>query len=368
MAVRVLQRMAGLNRGGLETFVMNVYRAIDRSKVQFDFLLNSEQGDYVEEAKSLGANIYVIPSRNKGFFEYSKNLDIFFKEHAKKYVAIHQHAPTLSSIDPLIYAKKHGVKTRIIHAHSSSLSGKSKLHYILHAINKYRIGNIATHYYVCSEKANDWFFNYTSLKNKSEMINNGIDANKYVFDHEIRDKIRNEFGINHDTVVLGHVGRFMFVKNHLFLLDIFDHYHKINPNSKLLLIGTGELFEQVKSKVEELKLKDSVIFTGVRGDVNELMMAMDVFVMPSLFEGLPMVLVEAQATGLLCICSDTISTDASLTGDIKWMSLDKFPNEWSDLILKELTQHIRNNRYSIICKKGFDISTTANFLQNIYFQ
>lgn len=366
---RVLQIMGGLKRGGLETFAMNIYRSIDRSEIQFDFLLTQVVGgDYEEEAKSMGANIYHLPARNKGYKAYRKALDDFFREH-HDYIAIHEHISSLTSIEPAYYAKKYGIPVRIFHSRSSSIQKSLRLHWvhtILHYLNKPKVHSYATHYLGCSDKALDWMYKYTGVRSGALMVNNGIDCEQYAFKKNVRAEVRKEFCIDADDFVIGHVGRFIPLKNQGFLVDIVDELHKTMPSAKLLLVGEGDTMDEIKAKVSDKGLEKSVIFTGVRSDVARLMQAMDIFVMPSWFEGLPVSLVEAQAAGLPVVASESISHDSDITENILFKSINESVEEWVESIVKWKEKCGRPNNIEKIKKAGFDSKTTVKQLVKIY--
>lgn len=360
---RVLQ-MTGLNRGGLETFVMNVYRKIDRNKIQFDFLTETPDGDYAEEIRSMGGRIFPIRPRNKGFVAYYRALDSFFAGHSNEYCAVHQHISSLSLASSLYYARKYGIRTRVLHSHSSSISA-NKLHYLLHYSTKLFVPYLATDYFGCSDKALDWMFNGTGVRSKAKMINNGIDVNLFRYNDEKRHVVRKELGID-GCHVLGHVGRFSTVKNHRFLINIFHNYHQNHPNSKLLLVGNGGLMDDVRKQVKDLQLADDVLFLGVRTDIPDLLQAMDIFVMPSLFEGLPVSLVEAQCTGLPVLVTDVVSHDTEMTEAFHYMSLENSAEEWADEINTILSSYRRRDNSEAIARHGFDINTTVSELSQLY--
>lgn len=366
---RVLQIMGGLRRGGLETFAMNMYRAIDRNQIQFDFLLTQEQnGDYEQEAKSLGARIYHLPARNKGYLAHKKALNDFFREH-NEYIAVHMHASSLTSIDPLVYAKKYGIPIRILHSHSSSIQKSVRFHYVhmlIHHYNKLRVSKLATHYLGCSDKALNWMYKNTGIYSKAIMINNGIDTSQYSFNADVRAIIRKELGIDDDSIVVGHVGSFIPLKNQTFLVDVLNSLHLAKVKVKLLLVGAGPTFEEVKAKIHSLGLDDYAILTGVRSDVSRILQAMDVFVMPSWFEGLPVSLVEAQASGLPIVASSTISSDSDITGTIFFKSIEETPSDWASSILEWKNKICRPNNIDKIKLAGFDSKTTVDHLVNIY--
>lgn len=366
--INVLQISGTLARSGQETFIMNVYRAIDRSKFNFDFLVFTESTDgFYAEAESMGAKIHRLPVKRRRLYRYIKALDSFFKKWASYYDVIHFHTCSLTTVMPLYYAKKYGIKTRIIHSHSSSIS-KGLHNFILHTLNKTFIGDLATDYLACSDLALDFFYSGTKVQSKAVVIKNGINLELFRFKYNIREETRKRLNLK-DKYVVGHVGRLSKVKNHKFLIDVFYNLKKEKPNSVLLLIGTGELFTELKEKVNQLNLLDSVFFMGERTDVAALMMAMDVFVFPSFFEGLPFTLIEAQAVGLPIFCSDTISRTVNVTGQISFFSLDKSPKDWSKLILKNSCNRVvldPGDLNKIITNKGYSIKSTANQLETIY--
>jgi len=366
--IRVLQVFGRLGRGGLETFVMNLYKAIDKAQIQFDFLLTSPGGEYETEAKSLGARIFYTNARALGLRQYKIALDTFFAEHSGEFQAIHVHASSLSSIEPLVYAKKYGVPIRIIHSHSSSVKRNLKtrlIHQVLHLINKTRIRSLATHYWGCSDKALDWMYAYTGIRSKAIMINNGIETSKFTFNVQVRDEVRNEFELANQFIV-GHVGSFIHVKNHSFLINLFSVLLKDISDAKLMLIGDGELRYDIIKQVQSLGIENSVILTGSRGDVNRLLQAVDLLIMPSFFEGLPVSLVEAQAAGLPILASNTISNDVAITPNIKFLSLKEGLSVWLEAIKNIHKDFVRQDSTEYIVNAGFDINQTASFVCDIY--
>lgn len=363
--IKVLQVLAGLGRGGMETFIMNVYRSIDRESVQFDFLLRSKGGAYIPEAESLGANIFYIGKRHEGFIQFWNNLDLFFREHAKDYAAVHVHTSTLSSVEPLYYAKKYGVPVRIVHSHSSSVSG-NKLHYISHYLCKLFIKSWATDYLGCSKEANEWLFKYTGIYSRAIMVPNGVLSDDYKYSAEIRKQLRDELNLKVDDLVVGHVGRFAWMKNHKFLLDVFKKILESNPHSKLMLVGKGPLMEVTKCYAKSIGVDNNVLFMGLRNDVSRLLQTMDVFIFPSIYEGLPVCLVESQASGLLTICSDTVSHDSSITNCIYYLRLEDGADRWCSFVMEKMKNFKRIDQTPTIKSHGYDIKETATLLKSIY--
>ena len=295
--IRVLHVIASMNIGGAETFIMNVYRNIDRSKVQFDFLLHTDKNcAYNSEIISLGGKIFSIPSRNQGVLKNHYALNRFFKRNPK-YRIVHQHLSSLSYIEPLKIASRYGVPIRILHSHSTR-EGGSILHKYIHNVNKLSVKKYATHYFACSDLAAKWIIGKKQYNAKEfTIINNGIETENFIYNTNIRKSMRDKLGIG-DKFVVGHIGNFVYPKNHVFLIDIFKVIHQKDIKSILILVGDGKLRNEIEEKIINEGLKDSVILTGVRKDIPNLLQAMDVFIMPSFYEGLPVTLVEAQAAGL----------------------------------------------------------------------
>lgn len=354
--IRVAQMMTEMNYGGVEMVVMNYYRHIDRSKVQFDFfVLEGSEIPQREEIERLGGRIYIVP-HYKHLVQYEKTLIRLFKEN--NYKIVHSHMNTLS-VFSLRAAKKAGVPVRIAHNHSTAGKGEYKKNLV-----KYMLRPFAKVYptdlFVCSHLAGDWLYgkntNYT-------VFNNAIELDKFVYNEQIREKIRKQYHIE-NKFVIGHVGRFCYQKNHDFLIDIFEKVHEREKEAILLLIGEGELEDEIKAKVHRLGLDECVIFAGTCSNVNEMYQAMDVFVLPSRYEGLPVVGVEAQAAGLPCLFSINVTKETKLLDNVFFENaLDKYIED----VLNELNMK-RINVAEKIKQAGFDIEEEANKLQDIYLK
>lgn len=357
--IRVLQVVTHMNRGGLETMLMNYYRHIDRNQVQFDFLVHrAERADYDDEIESLGGRIYRLPRLNPWSPSYLKALDSFLGSHTE-YQIIHVHQDCLSSVI-LKAAKEHHIPVRIAHSHSSNQDKDWK--YPIKLFYRGQIHKYATALFACGQQAGQWMF----CGHPFRILNNAIDANAYAFSPSVRTNIRLKLGIPNNAYVVGHVGRFSPPKNHSRLLDIFAEIHRRDHRAMLLLVGddTCELGNEIHKKAKDLGLTNNVIFTGVRSDVNTLLQAMDVFVFPSNYEGLPVTLVEAQAAGLPCYISDHVPMDCILTDLVKIVSLSASPSIWADNILSPKAD--RRNTYAEIVAAGFDIAENTKWLQNYY--
>uniref|UniRef100_UPI004048D9F7 glycosyltransferase family 1 protein n=1 Tax=Mariniflexile sp. TaxID=1979402 RepID=UPI004048D9F7 len=375
LPIRVLQVLTIMNRGGAETMIMNYYRNIDRNKVQFDFLLHRPQeGVFEKEIIALGGRIYKIPSISpKNYFSYTKKLDSFFKQHPE-YKIIHSHLNALSSI-VLKIAKNNGVSIRIAHSHTSlchlNLNPFSKSRHSLNFIFKYFVQNLvkssvpknATIYFACGEKAGVWLFG-EKMMDKIKIINNAIPSPIFSYQSEKATATRKELNINNEHLVIGHVGNFVPEKNHLFLILVFHEIKKIVEHSKLILVGGGNV-SMVEAKAKELNLEKDVLFLGVRSDVPSILMAMDVFVFPSTNEGLPVTLIEAQASGLRITASNEISKELNITGLVDFISLNESPGHWAKNIIAS-ANYDRKNTVKKIIDANYDIVNNAQMLQNFY--
>ena len=355
--VRVLHIVTNMDRGGLETMLMNYYRHMDREKIQFDFLEHRmDRAAYDDEIESLGGRIFRLPRLNPLSSDYYHALNAFFAAHPE-YRIVHSHLDCMSAY-PLGAAKNAQVPVRIAHAHSTSQDRNWKL--VFKLISKKLISLYTTDLFACSADAGEWMFGTKDV----HILPNAIDIERYAFNLLIRNQTKKALGLD-DAFVIGHVGRFSAVKNHSFLTDIFAQIKRQEPNSKLLLVGAGSEMQAVQQKVKTLGLGADVIFTGVRNDVANLMQAMDVFVFPSLYEGLGIVLIEAQAAGLPCVVSDTIPREAYLTDLVTAEKLSSSVEKWAEKILKK-RDFPRTDRRDEIAAHGFDITTEAVKLQEFY--
>ncbi|WP_062059384.1 glycosyltransferase family 1 protein [Aquimarina longa] len=374
--IRVLQVLTIMNRGGAETMVMNYYRNLDRSKVQFDFLLHrQERGVFDDEIENLGGKIYRLQNINfKNLSKYKKALDNFFIDH-KEYKIVHSHLNALS-VFVLNSAKKNGVSIRIAHSHTSlynlNLNPFSKerhslgfaFKFIVQNLLKRNITKYANHYFSCGDKAGIWLY---GKKNMSEVrtINNAIDSSKFIYDPEKSLQIKTELNLK-DKLVVGHVGNFVPEKNHQFILQTFQELIKIKDDCLLLLVGGGPNKSVFERMAKEMNLEKNILFLGVRSDVPVLLQAMDVFLFPSTNEGLPVTLIEAQASGLRIIASDEISKELNITGQVDFMSLEESPQLWAKKLLSISSSHKENTMKKII-DGNYDIHNNALLLQEFYY-
>ena len=355
---RVLQVVTHMECGGLESMLMNYYRHVDRKKIQFDFLVHrQERAAFDDEIESLGGKIYRLQRLVPWSKSYLAALNAFFDEHPE-YKIIHVHQDCLSSVI-LKAANQHGVPVRIAHSHSANQD--KNLKYPIKLWFKRTIPEYATHLFACGKNAGDWMFGGAPY----QIINNAIDAAAYAYDPAKRAEMRRQLGLT-DELVVGHVGRFNQPKNHPFLLEIFTALLKKEANAVLLLVGGGEDMPKIQAKAQTLGIAERVRFLGVRSDVADLLQAMDIFVFPSLYEGLPVTMVEAQASGLPCIISDKVPPECILTdGLVDIMPLSEAPEAWAAKIL-EKRSILRTDHHTEITAHGFDITTEAAKLQEFY--
>lgn len=361
--IRVLQVVNAADRGGAETMAMNIYRNIDRNKIQFDFTNHSgRDAAYESEIKSLGGRILYLPKfKGYNYFQYVGAWKRLFREHPE-YEIIHIHNYNIAGIVAKV-ARRMGVKVVITHAHSSQLNmpiiRKIAFYSLHHSLMKY-----TTHFFSCGRKAASFLF---GKKIRYTLIPNAIDTDSFKYNIEARNKIRNRFDINEDITVYGHVGSFRTPKNHDFLIDIFVEIVKRQPNSILILVGSGELQPAIRSKVERLQLSDKIIFAGQQSNVDEWLSAFDIFLMPSLWEGFPVSVIEAQCAGLPCAISDCIDHDTDLTGQVKYISLDSSPMRWADRILS-ISKTNRVEMGSIVEESPFNIRDMVSNISNFYIK
>ena len=339
--IYVLVLMTVMDRAGAETMVMNYLRHIDRNKIQMDFLINrAEQSDYEKEIRSLGSKVYHMSPLYPGkFHQYKKEFRDFLQKHPE-YKIIHSHLEERSYY-ALKIAKEEGVPVRIAHAHSVPKGHDMKM--IMRRYFRKKLDKYYTHAFACGEKPARWLFGNTE---HVTIMKNAIDTDVFQYDENVRAKIRKSLKIKEKELVIGHIGRFVEEKNQMFLVDIFNEVHNQCPDSRLLFIGGGKpktevkYKEKVRKKVRELGLGSKVQFLGVRKDINELLQGIDVLVMPSVSEGFPVVLVEAQSAGTLCLVSDVVSNEVNVTGELQYQGIEQDAVEWANKILSMAQDHM----------------------------
>lgn len=370
--VKVLYFVDRMLRGGIQSLVIDWVSRFDKQKIHVDFLLLDDGKEYELEQtlKELGCTVYKL----KGiwvktpidFIKYKYAVKSFFKEH-HDYKVVHMHSSSKNYMI-LKYAKKYDIPIRIAHSHNIDFQTKNSLKKLIGNLFKKPLIKYATDYFACSKIAGEWLFGKDIVEsNKFRVIHNAIDYDKFKYNSSIRKKMREEFNFKESDIVIGHVGRFVEQKNHSFLIDVFYKCYEQNNNYKLLLVGTGELEEFIKEKVKSLGIENNVIFAGFQSNVNDYMHAMDLFVFPSLFEGLGLVLIEAQACGLPCFCTaNTIPKDVKILNNLQFISLNDSALEWAKKIISSKLRINDNNTYKEFKKMNYLISDIVIELEDKY--
>ncbi|MBO0479512.1 glycosyltransferase [Vagococcus fluvialis] len=372
--IRVMQVGMTENRGGLESYIMNLYRNIDRNKIQFDFFtLKGQKIAYQEEIESMGGRIYDIGYKKREILNHYLRFPVtFFKKHPEIKI-IHFHKTSLIDIDYVLLSHFSQVPIRIIHSHSSSNMFKSgRLIKTIESWNVKNIDKFVTNKLACSKVAGEWLFPGSDYK----IVKNTIDTSKFKFNHLNRIEIREKYHIPLDAYVIGHIGYFTDVKNHSFIIDIFIKLIQSGENFYLVLIGDGQLKEEILEKVKRHGLSDKVIFTGSVDSVYKYLSAMDLFILPSKFEGFPISAVEAQCSGLPTLLSDSITNEVKILENCSFLPINS-SDKWKEKIMEEkkIKNEIFNESdYELLRKKaslsvkenGYDIEVEAMNMENFY--
>ncbi len=361
--IRILHMIGSLNIGGSQSMIINLHKAIDKTKIQFDYIIDHPSHLYYEPViRELGGRIFVLPSFNGlNFITIRKAWQTFFDEH-KEYRILHSHIRSYASIY-LPVAHKAGVKT-IIHSHSTS--NGSGLSAIVKRALQFPLRYQADSFFACSKEAGAWLFGKKIVNGKNfHILQNAIDCNKYRFNQNTRDEYRKAMNLT-DKKVFIHVGRFHPAKNHLFLLNLFAEIYKKDKKAVLLLVGDGELRSVIEKKIEELNIQKSVFVLGNRSDVPDLLQSADCFLFPSIWEGLGMVAIEAQAVGLPCICSTGVPQMVSVVPDLCYFLPTDDMQKWVDLASKLHPSYFETSNY--LRKSGYDIKVTAKEMMLFYMK
>lgn len=360
--IRILHFVSSLSKSsGVMSVIMNYYRYIDRNKVQFDFIyFKDADNTYEKEIKCYGGKTYFI---SKPSLKPSFKAELIKIINGKDYTALHNHLVFLTFyLAPI--AKKNGIKNIITHSHATMYSDKP-ISSFRNRLLCLRLKRHATHYFACSNAAGEFLYGKKSMEAGDVLVvNNAIDCEKFKFNKMVRNKVRNELGLE-DNFVIGHIGRFNEQKNHMFLIEIFAALLKKDKQAKLVLVGEGLLYERVKERIKQKKIGDNVVLLGKRDDVHELLQGMDAFLLPSLFEGLPVVGVETQASGLPIVMSKNITQEIGLI-NYEYISLGQEAELWADKILRMPRNVERSKAYKILMDSGFEISIEAKKLEKIY--
>ena len=363
-----------LKKGGTENVMINIVKNIDRDRFHIDFLIFDKTPDLSDDKKyleSLGCRFYQITARGADRKLHNRELDEFFRDH--EYDIVHTHMDAIGE-EALKAAKKHGIKALIAHSHNTDQLDNPKglrdhLHKCYLIYEKHLLRRYAEYFVACSPEAGKWLFgDKICNSDKYLLLKNAIDSSAYAYDEETRNAVRKELGLEGRKVII-HVGQFRTQKNHGKVIDVFDELHKRDASFALVLVGTGEEQDNIKAKAEELGLREDVLFLGNRNDIPELLMSADVFLFPSLYEGLGIALLEAQAADLICVVSDTIPELAVLTEKVKAVNLTENASVWGDIVEEMMEKYtVRRDRSELFAEKGYDISAQIKVLESFYMK
>lgn len=361
--IRVLHMIGSLNIGGSQAMIINLHKVVDRSKVQFDYVIDhSDHLHFAPIVEKLGGKIFTLPTfKGYNFLDVTKAWKRFFKEHPE-YKILHSHVRSYASLY-LPIARKAGLKT-IIHSHSTS-NGKGVAS-VVKRIMQYSLRFLADYFFACSKESGIWLFGKNVAESeKFHILRNAIDIEKYQFNPKVREEYRKQLGLGGKKAFI-HVGRFHPAKNHTFLLNLFAEIHKRDDNTVLLLAGDGALRSAIERQIAELELQDSVVLLGNRSDVPNLLQVADCFLFPSLWEGLPVTVIEAQAAGLPVVCSDSITKEVVVTDLVEMLPLNQSLTAWVDAVISK-TNIVRNsNIKEAVIAAGYDIHSSARWLEMFY--
>lgn len=355
--IKILFTGLSQNMGGIESFLINVYRNIDKEKFDISFLIfKGKKVCFYDELKAKNVKFFEITSRKENYFKFVREIKQVYKENNFDY--IHFNLVNFNCPERIILAKKYSSAKLIIHSHNGNIVNTAK-NQLLHSIGKIILKNIDCIRLACGEEAGKFLFGNKNY----DIITNGIEVNKFKFNNNYKDEYRKKFNINNEFVI-GLIARFDEQKNHSFLIDIFNEYVKLNKNCKLVLVGEGRLQEQIKNKVKKLELSNKVLFLGKRTDSNKLYSLFDVYVMPSLFEGLSISIIEAQANGLQCYTSTDVDKNSNITGNVNFLPLTLAPEQWAKKISEK--DNKRDERIYEKIPEIYDIEYTVSKLTKIY--
>lgn len=364
--MKILQVGLGNNPGGMEAFVMNYFRELAKQGISFDFVSMYGTIAHEEEILKLGGRVFYVPNVKKDYFGYVKAFREFLAR--ERYDVVHVNMLSAANIVPLRLAKEAGVGKVIAHSHNASAPGLVRK--LMDGMNRPKLNRYVNQKLACSEKAGRWLFGDKAYEaGEVTLVANAIQTDKYGFSEENRQEIRRQLGIPEDGLLVGHVGRFQVQKNHEAIIHIFHEVQKKASDARLCLIGDGELKEQIQEQARKAGILDKIIFTGVCPDVERYLSAMDVFLFPSLFEGLPFTLLEAQANGLPCVISDEITREAVISGEnVRMVSLAESPVKWADAVfaMNKVGRVQREAAAGRLAAAGFDIHEEAQKLLQLY--
>lgn len=359
---RVLQFVPGFLSGGIESLLMGLFRCMDKSRLQFDFLVDTQEAlPEFEEIRSAGGRVFQLGRFLDAPLRYQREVGRILDTYSEEYLAVHCHTVT-RALPILLAARRRGIDKRILHSHTDSLQGSRQA--LIAPVISAATAPLATDFWACSEAAGRFSFERRAFK----VFRNTIRTSQFAFDSEDRSRVRLRLGIDSCDLVIGHTGRFTFQKNHDLLIRVFASLHAQCPNTRLLLLGEGPLEAEMRSLVEALGVADAVCFVGLQSDVTAYLSAMDVFFLPSHNEGFCISLLEAQANGLPCLAADVIQDDVQVTPLVRTCSLEKPLEHWTDALMGLATRQKgqRGSYWEMIRNAGFDTALQLERLIGMY--
>lgn len=368
-SVRVLVIGMSPQKGGIETMLMNFFRNTDKEKVQYSLLTFCSECVYESEIQSFGIPVYHITRRGVNPIKNYTELTEFYKAHAEEYDFIWYHLSSASNCLPVTLAKKYTNAKIICHSHGTSFDSRAlfrPIHLLFDKINNPKLLKCTDFCFACSQAAGDWLFKGSDKP--ITVIKNGIPIEKYRYSEETRNRVRSEMQLQ-DSFVIGHAGRFCEAKNQPFIVDVFNAFQKAYPNTVLLLAGEGETQTAVREQVKRLGLTNKVRFLGFRDDFATLLQAFDLFLMPSLYEGLPISAIEAQTAGVPCLLADTITQETAITDLVNFMSLEDAPERWAERIAAIQKKTIERSQYAtIVSDAGYSDEQTVDDVVDFFLK
>ena len=350
------------NRGGMESVIMNYARALYKEDFRFDYITYNGHPYCQDEITELGGRCFIVAGRSKYPIKNQRELSWIFREHGVEYSALWYNCCLITDMNILKLADKAGIPKIIVHSHNSKPMG-NLVQNRMHESNKKKIKRYATDFWACSQSAGEFFYSKSILKSPEyRVIKNAINTENFVFDENARQELRAELGVGPENLLLGNVGRFHPQKNQEFLLEIFKETVNLRPEARLVIVGQGELESKLKKSAADMGISDKVIFTGQRSDVAKLYSAMDAFALPSLYEGLPVTLVEAQTSGLACFTSSEAVTDeAAATSELKFLSLKDGARKWAEALaeIQLISSEKRMETGKKLCQSDWNIDLAA---------
>lgn len=364
---KILMVTGSLRIGGMENVAMNIARYIDENQFQINFVVYGDEiGEYENEVKKLGGKVYHIPFPREGARKYCGALEKIIK-NTGPYDVVHSHNLFPSGMVMKVAHKAH-VPVRIAHAHTNR--DDTHLNLVRRIYQKYMrelMWKHATQLFACSQRAGIYLFQ-SKFNEYGFVMNNGVGTEKFLIDEYIKNELKKEFNISSEKII-GHTGRFVEVKNHSFLIDVFKAIYESGENVKMLLIGDGPLKKKIEEKVHDLGLEDRLIFTGMRNDVQNLLALMDVYVLPSIYEGVSVSLMEAQAAGVPFVVSTSAYSDESKVTEYGVaIDLNNSVEKWRDTVVEQMNHGKLKNAAQIVIDKGYDTSTVVKYVQEKYYK